>query len=134
MKLTHQMPGDGSTRLNLSGRMDVAGTESIDQAFTSQAASHKAAVIVDLSGVGFLASIGIRTLLTSAKAQGHRGGRLVLLNPQPMVESVLATAGVDTLIPIFRDLDAALLDLQPVMQAVFKEISGQLSTNEQSSS
>ena len=124
MKMTHQMPGDGSTRLYLNGRMDVAGTESIDQAFTSQAASHKAAVIVDLSEVGFLASIGIRTLLTSAKAQAHRGGRVVLLSPQPMVESVLATAGVDTLIPIFRELDAALRDLQPVMNEVLGEVGG----------
>lgn len=121
MKLTHKMPGDGTTRLRLKGRMDVAGTENIDQAFTSQAASHKAAVIVDLSEVDFLASIGIRTLLTSAKAQEHRGGRLVLLNPQPMVESVLATAGVDTLIPIFRELDAALDDLRPIMRDVVDE-------------
>ena len=118
MKLTHQMPGDGTTRLFLSGRMDVAGAESIDQAFTSLAASHKAAVIVDLSEVDFLASIGIRTLLTSAKAQARRGGRLVLMNPQPMVASVLATAGVDTLIPIFADLEAALLELRPVMAAI----------------
>ena len=121
MKLTHQMPGDGSTRLFLTGRLDVAGTENIDQAFTSLVASHKAAVIVDLSGVDFLASIGIRTLLTSAKAQEHRGGRLVLLNPQPMVESVMATAGVDTLIPIFRELDAALEDLRPIMREVVDE-------------
>ena len=116
MQLIVDTPEDGSTRLTLSGRLDVAGAQAIDQAFTAQAASHKAAVIVDLSQVDFLASIGIRTLLTSAKAQAHRGGRLVLLKPQPMVERVLATAGVDTLIPIFDDLDAALKDLKPVLK------------------
>lgn len=121
MNLTHQTPADGSTRLYLSGRMDVAGVEAVDQQFTALAASHKAAVLVDLSGVDFLASIGIRTLLTSAKAQAHRGGRLVLLAPQTMVESVLATAGVDTLIPIFRDQEAALKELAPLLDDIRRE-------------
>lgn len=116
MQLTVDKPEDGSTRLKLSGRMDVAGTQAIDQDFTAQAATRKGAIVVDLSGVDFLASIGIRTLLSTAKAQAQRGGRLVLLSPQPMVEQVLATAGVDTLIPIFSDLGAALDDLKPVIK------------------
>ena len=60
------------------------------------------------SAVTFVASIGIRTLLTGAKAVHSRGGKLVLLNPSSAVEKVLRVTGVDTLMPIFHDADAAI--------------------------
>ena len=39
--------------------------------------------------------------------QQQRGGKLVLLKPDAGVTKVLETAGIDTLVPIFQDLDAA---------------------------
>ncbi len=97
---------NGILKLALSGRMDVQGTQEIDLKFTGHTANRKA-VIVDLSAVSFLASIGIRTLLLSAKAVTGRGGRMVLLNPDANINSVLQMAGIDTLIPICRSLDEA---------------------------
>jgi anti-anti-sigma factor len=107
----------GITRINLAGRMDVAGTQAIDLKFTALTATARAAILVDMSGVSFLASIGMRTLLASAKALGKRGGKMVLLNPQPLVENALATAGIDTLIPVFHDVDAAREALRSALQA-----------------
>jgi anti-anti-sigma factor len=99
---------DGGIQLiRLAGRMDVEGTQAIDLKFTALTATKRAAVIVDLSEVGFIASIGMRTLLSNAKALSLRGGRMVLLNPQPMVATALSTAGIDTLIPMHQDLESA---------------------------
>jgi len=53
--------------------------------------------------VTFIASLGIRTLITGAKATANNGGKLVLLNPQPNFEKVLRTSRVDTVIPIITD-------------------------------
>ena len=61
----------------------------------------------DMSKVSFLASIGMRTLLSCAKAASARGGKMVLFNPQPMVKDVLETSGVASLIPMTDDLAAA---------------------------
>ena len=61
----------------------------------------------DASGVDFLASIGIRPLLLSAKAVSSRGGKLVFLNHDANVTHILEMAGVDTLIPICRSLNEA---------------------------
>jgi anti-anti-sigma factor len=97
----------GIQHIRLAGRMDVAGTQSIDLKFTALTATRQAAIVVDLAGVDFLASIGMRTLLSSAKALGLKGGRMVILSPQPMVEAALTTAGIDTLIPVHHDLAAA---------------------------
>jgi anti-sigma B factor antagonist len=64
--------------------------------------------VVDLAGVTFLASIGIRTLLLGAKAVQRRGGCLILLNPVDEVQHVLEVMGMTDLMPIFRDSEAAL--------------------------
>jgi anti-anti-sigma factor len=97
----------GILGINLSGRMDISGTQQIDLKFTALASARKAQVLVDLSNVTFIASIGIRTLINSAKAQKLRGGSMVLYKPNNQVEEVLRTTGIDTIIPIAHDIDEA---------------------------
>src|SRR5262245_17895152 len=58
---------NGITKITLSGRLDVEGALKIDGEFNS-IAEQKKRVLVDLSTVTFLASLGIRTLITGAKA------------------------------------------------------------------
>ena len=93
---------NGITKVILSGRLDIEGALKIDNNFNALAEKKKK-VLVDLSGVTFIASLGIRTLITGAKATANNGGKMVLLNPQPNVEGVLRTSRVDTVIPITHD-------------------------------
>jgi anti-anti-sigma factor len=97
----------GILGINLSGRMDISGTQQIDLKFTALTATRRARILVDLSDVTFIASIGIRTLISNAKAQKLRGGSMVLFKPNNVVEEVLRTTGIDTIIPIVHDLEAA---------------------------
>lgn len=97
---------DGITKLTLEGRMDVKGALAVDGAF-STVAQEKKKIIIDLSGVSFLASLGIRTLISTCKTVADKGGDMVLLNPQPNIEKVLTSSGVNTVIQIVHDLDAA---------------------------
>jgi anti-anti-sigma regulatory factor len=46
--------------------------------------------------------------LSNAKACAQRGGQMVLFATQPMVNEVLTTSGVATLIPIVADEQAAI--------------------------
>ena len=96
----------------LSGRMDIAGTQQIDQRFTALTATSKALIAVDLAEVPFLASIGIRTLVSSARALSNRGGHMALVNPQPLVKQTLVAAGIDSIIPVHANLDEAGRGLQ----------------------
>jgi len=97
----------GVVKVILNGRLDITGAGLIDLQFSAIAGSHRG-VVVDLTNVSFLASIGIRTLLLGAKAVQRRGGTFVLLNPADEVEKVLEVTGVTDLMPIFHDNDAAL--------------------------
>ena len=108
MQIESESLDGGILKITLAGRMDVQGTQEIDLKFTGYTAKQRS-VIVDMSAVNFLASIGIRTLLLSAKAISQRGGKIALLNPDENVTKVLEMAGIDTLIPIRRSLDEARL-------------------------
>lgn len=107
MNLVTEQLNETTLRIALEGRLDVAGTLAIDQRFTAVAATRDMGVIVDLAQVSFIASIGIRTIVSSAKALAHRGGRMALLAPQAMVRKVLETAGIDQVIPVCDDLGSA---------------------------
>jgi anti-sigma B factor antagonist len=99
--------GNGIASVLLSGRMDVHGALAVDKKF-SAIADEKNKVVIDLSKVTFLASLGIRTLIMSCKTLASKGGDMVLLSPQPNVEKVLRTSGVDTVIRIVHDMNAAM--------------------------
>jgi anti-anti-sigma factor len=64
-------------------------------------------MLVDLSEVDFLASIGIRLLTLTAKSVASRGGKMALVNPIPDVEQVLDVTGIPGIIPIYPDLEYA---------------------------
>ena len=100
------------TRVKLAGRMDYAGATEIDASFMELAGRDKF-VLVDLSEVNFLASMGIRTLIMAAKALKERGGKMILFSPETMVAKVLKTSGTDILIPVYYDLPLACKALQP---------------------
>lgn len=90
-------------RIALSGRLDNAGVAAIETRFSALVSGRVHGTIVDLTDVTFLASLGIRMLLSSAKAAAGRGGKVVLIAPQPLVEQSLRVTGIAQLIPIAAD-------------------------------
>jgi anti-sigma B factor antagonist len=99
---------ENSIRLiKLIGTMDIIGVGRIETPFSAHCSGEKPRVLVDLSDVEFLASIGIRLLMLSAKSIISRGGRMVLLSPTPEVKSVLEITGIPAIIPIYEGLESA---------------------------
>jgi anti-sigma B factor antagonist len=58
--------------------------------------------------VSFLASIGIRILIMTARTLGSKGGRLVVYSPSEEVIRVLRVTGIDNIIPIAATETAAI--------------------------
>lgn len=102
----HDLDG-GVTKVVLSGRIDIAGAQAIDMPMSVVAGSRRA-VVIDLSAVEFMASMGLRGLVVSAKSILSKRGRVVLLSPRPEVEDVIRTSGIDELIPIHQEEAAAI--------------------------
>ena len=93
--------------IKLIGELDIIGVGAIETPFTGYCAGETPRVLVDLSEVSFLASIGIRLLTLNAKSIASRGGRMVLLQPTPDVRSVLEITGIPAIIPIYDGLESA---------------------------
>ena len=102
----------GVTKVVLSGRLDIAGAQEIDMRMNIVGGSRKA-VVIDLSAVDFLASIGLRTLVHCAKAVQNKGGRAVLLSPIAAVAEVIRFSGIDELIPVLSDDAEAIAAVRP---------------------
>ena len=99
--------GPGLRHIVLAGRMDVAGTELIASRFSALTAQPQR-VVLDLRQVDFLASIGIHAIISNARAQVERGGRMVLLvGANAAVTKALHVTGIDALLPLHANLAEA---------------------------
>ena len=107
MELQYSKLDNDIRMIKLSGKLDIIGTGEIETKFTGYCSGENVRVIVDLSGVDFLASIGIRLLMLTAKSVTKRGGKMVILNPIPDVKNVLETTGIPAIIPIYSYLESA---------------------------
>jgi anti-sigma B factor antagonist len=107
MQITISDFGGLGKKIALVGKLDIAGAEAIGLPLAAIAGT-KTSIVVDMIGVDFIASIGIRHLVMAAKSVARGTGRLVLLDPNPMVTEVLAASGLEDLLPIVRSEDEAL--------------------------
>ena len=108
MTINFEDVNENFRRIAITGRMDILGTDAIAIKFTALSATANRRVVVDLSAVSFLASIGIRALISNAKALQQRGGRMVLLvGDNAAVAKTLESTGIDALLPMFTDAGAA---------------------------
>ena len=98
--------GNVGTKITLAGRLDIVGAEQVNLPLATVAGT-RGNIVVDMSGVSFIASTGIRHLVTAAKTVAGGSGKLVLLDPSPMVTAMLITLGLDDVLPIVRSENEA---------------------------
>ncbi len=94
--------------LTVSGRLDGVGAGTFDAAAAPLRDACEGPVAVDMAGVDYLSSAGLRSLMRLAKACGKRQARVLLVAPQPAVRQVLAMAGLTESFDIALNLDSAL--------------------------
>ena len=94
--------------VSLIGRLDVRSVPQIEEEFQNTVVQPGKPVIVDLSGVELMNSVGLGMLIVAANCLTPHGIPLVLLKPQPKVERVIRMACVDALLPITHSLAEAL--------------------------
>jgi anti-anti-sigma factor len=106
MELRVEPVGETITRAKPVGRWDVAGAMEIELQLSALCGSGRS-LIVDMAEVSFLSSMGIRAIVSTAKALAARGAKLVLMSPTQQIAAVLVATGIDTLVPICHDLGIA---------------------------
>jgi anti-anti-sigma factor len=100
----------------LDGRFDIQGAQEVDSRFEELVKSSKA-MVVDLAKVSFLASLGIRTLMLSAKTLIRGGGEMAVCGANESVEKVLRTTGFNEVAGMYPDYESAARTLQERLAA-----------------
>ena len=93
--------------IKLIGKLDIAGAAAIQTKFAAHCSGERPRVLVDLSLLEFLASIGIQLLVVNAKSVVSRGGRMVLLCPNAEIREELDVTGIPGIIPVYEGAESA---------------------------
>jgi anti-anti-sigma factor len=108
---TEELSG-GITVVHLSGRIDTAGAAAVE--FQMKAIGDtRRAVVVDLTQVNFLASMGLRILTVFAQTIAKDGGRVACFGPNENVTRVLEISRLTSLLPIRGGLGEATASVSP---------------------
>jgi anti-anti-sigma factor len=83
----------------LTGRLDISGAEVVALPLATLSGG-KTSLKIDMAGVTFVASVGLRHLVMAAKTLRRRGGTLVLINPTIAVAEVITISGLRDLLPV----------------------------------
>ena len=98
---------ESHTHVRLCGPLDIAGTGKVSLRFTAATAGRKRHVVVDMSAVTFVSSIGLGMLVQAARALTPERKRIVLATPAPAVAAVIRSSKLDNLMPIADSVEAA---------------------------
>jgi len=111
MELQYTELENGVRLITLIGTLDMQGTFSVEVQFARLCAGENALVLVDLSKVPYLSSIGIPMLINTARSVASQGGKMGLVGPIYDVHRVLEITGVPQIIPVYHDFDTAVAEI-----------------------
>ncbi len=107
MEMTVQDLGNRTTKVALHGRLDTPGVDQVETRFTAAVAPSGKNALVDLSDVSFVSSMGLRMLISVARAVRLRKAQMVLFGAQQAVAEVFEHAALSDIIPVVADERAA---------------------------
>jgi anti-anti-sigma factor len=101
-EIDSELKGD-EARLKLTGELDIASVQRLEEAVESVLAQGARAVIVDLSRLAFIDSSGLRLFITLNERSGAEGWALGLVRPPEPSFSVFQITGADANLPFIED-------------------------------
>ena len=100
---------EGETaRLVLSGELDLATVPRVQQAVDATLAEGARTLVVDLSGLGFIDSSGLRLFIVLHQRAGAEGWRLSLIRPQKQAMTVFEVSGLEENLPFSESARPAM--------------------------
>ena len=92
--------GESGPLIVVSGEVDLTNAAELSELVTSQLADGTLHLSVDVGGLDFADTAGIRVFLLAAKTLRQRGGNLVLLRPQRTLARILEILGAEEALTI----------------------------------
>jgi anti-sigma B factor antagonist len=103
---------NGVSVVQLSGSIDALTAPAITEHLGALISSGQIRLVVDLSGVDFTSSAGLRLLLNTVKDARAGGGDLRLAAVQPDVMKLLKISGFTNILKLFENVDEAVASFE----------------------
>jgi len=111
MRINEQLKND-VILLSLEGDFDAAAAPEVEKKLQTLYKGGRCRLVLDLSGVPYIASAGLRVLQMTLLAARARSGDLRLAALPDAVREVLDLAGFLPMFTVFADADAAVQSFQ----------------------
>ena len=97
-----------STVVNVKGHVDALTAPELSKVLLGQITAGHANLVVNLIGVEFMSSAGLRTLLGAVKEARSHGGDLRIASTNPGIDKVLKMSGFHNIAKVFASQDEAV--------------------------
>ncbi|MFA6371640.1 MAG: STAS domain-containing protein [Methanothrix sp.] len=99
---------DNAPIVSVSGRIDGATYKDLETILNELIDQNKSEIVLDLEGVVYISSVGLRVLLAAQKKVRPKKGELKLVSLQPFVREVFEITGFTKLFTIYPNQEEAL--------------------------
>ena len=95
--------GDGFTSIAINGRLDAVTAAAAESDINKIIESGATCLVLNLAGLAYVSSAGLRVLLVIAKKMSRQNGRIVLCGLQDTVMEVFTISGFQSIFTIVAD-------------------------------
>ena len=94
--------------ITVEGRVDSNTSPELEKELEKRMEGGRFNLVLDLSGVTYMSSAGLRALVSALRTCKKKNGNVVLAGPSERVVEVLSLAGLDSLFNIYDDVTLAV--------------------------
>jgi anti-sigma B factor antagonist len=94
--------------VSVSGRIDATTSKDLESMLSDLIDLNKSDIVLDLEGVTYVSSVGLRVLLAAQKKVRTKKGDIKLVSLQPFVREVFEMTGFNRLFTIHSNQSEAL--------------------------
>jgi len=102
--------------VQITGRIDFSNTTDFENRLLGTVADStrgRGKTVLDLGGVTYMSSSGLRVLMMACKDTKSRGGVIVVASLQPMLREIFKISRFDVIFPVYENVEEALEALSP---------------------
>lgn len=121
MALSHRSYGEARV-VSPRGRLDHDNCEGFQRDLAEQldaCGKEQASLVLDLSGLEYVSSAGLRCLMIAAKQAKSHSSRIVVAAAQPVVAEILQISRFNLVLPVFGTTREALASVSPQAAQAF---------------
>ena len=100
--------GPQATIVRVTGSAGMREAEHMRSVLEELNASCPAIIVLDLSRMDFICSMGLGAIIQGHLRSRHHSGQIRLVNPQPAVRELLETTRLTKLFPVFASVEEAV--------------------------